>query len=64
VLLSNNGSLMRNFSDDPLKYLRYFVGVEFTKNGDQVLDRVIERYFNPNKSFENQLSELEKVNYT
>lgn len=61
VLLSNNGTLLRNFSEDPLKYLRSLSGVEFTKNGDQVFNRIVEQYFTPNKTFENQLTELEQV---
>jgi hypothetical protein len=52
---------MKNFSENSFKYLRYFTGAEFSKNGDQVVDRAIKHYFAPNKSLENQLSELEKV---
>ncbi|XP_046452283.1 venom carboxylesterase-6-like [Daphnia pulex] len=61
MLLSNNGTLLRNFNEDPLKYLRSLSGVEFTKNGDQVFNRIVEQYFTPNKTFENQLTELEQM---
>ena len=61
MLLSNNGTLLRNFTEDPMKYLRYFLDVEFTKNGDQIFNRVVEQYFTPNKTFENQFVELEQV---
>lgn len=61
MLLSNNGTLLRNFSEDPLKYLRSLLGVENTKNGDQVINRIEGQYFTPNKTFENQLIELEQV---
>lgn len=61
VLLANNGSLMQNFSEDPVKYLRYITGVEFADDGDGIVNRVINRYFARNVTFQNQLTQLEKV---
>lgn len=61
MLLANNGSLMQNFTEDPLKYLRYIAGVQFTEDSDKIVNRIIDRYFVRNVTFQNQLTQLEQV---
>ncbi|KZS20997.1 Liver carboxylesterase 1 [Daphnia magna] len=61
LLLANNGSLMQNFTEDPLKYLRYIAGVQFTEDSDKIVNRIIDRYFVRNVTFKNQLTQLEQM---
>lgn len=63
ALLANNGALMKKFSKDPLKYIRYSITVESLKDSDKIADRVAYKYFANNNPFVNQLSQLEQVKH-
>lgn len=52
---------MQNFTEDPRKYLRYIAGVQFTEDSDKIVNRIIDRYFVRNVTFQNQLTQLEQV---
>lgn len=61
VLLARGGENMQLFIKDPIKYIRYFMGVELRNDGYEIARKVHNQYLNESKSYDVQLGELEKV---
>ena len=54
---------MKEFKKDPIDSIRYILGLERSKDGYEIAKQVHDHYLNPNKEYEEQLDEIEKVRY-
>ena len=61
VLLAQDGKNMKLFKEDPIKYMRYFIGVELLPDGYEIAQKVHDQYLNRSVSYDLQLREIEQV---
>lgn len=53
---------LNQFKAEPIKYLRYVVGLEFSNNeGDEVINRAVQKYLNLTVPISEQLTQVEQV---
>ncbi len=52
---------MKLFKEDPIKYMRYFIGVELLPDGYEIAQKVHDQYLNRSVSYDLQLREIEQV---
>lgn len=52
---------MKLFKEDPIKYMRYFIGVELHPDGYEIAQKVHDEYLNRSVSYDLQLREMEQV---
>lgn len=64
VLLGHDGELMKKFNENPLKHMRYLLNMDFRKNGEEVVKKVLERYVNLGHPLEEQPNQMDKVVYS
>lgn len=52
---------MKNFSEEPLKYIRYLMNAEFRNDSDRTVNRIAGHYLSFDKPFEDQFTRIEQV---
>ncbi len=62
-LLGNGGKLMQLLEEDPVKYIPIMLDFEFDPNKHIIAQKLIEKYFDPAKSFKDQFDKIEKASH-
>lgn len=61
ALLARNGTNLKTFKQDPIKYMPYILGIETHPKGREIAKIVLDKYFDLQKPFDDQLAEMEQV---
>ena len=52
---------MQVFKDDPIGIIRYMINMEMRENSREIAKLVHDEYFSSNKTYEEQIEQIEKV---
>jgi len=54
---------MQLLEEDPVKYIPIVLDFEFNPNKQIIAQKLIEKYFDPTKSFQDQFHDIEKASH-
>lgn len=57
----NDEKAMQVFKDDPIGIIRYMINMEMRENSREIAKLVHDEYFSSNKTYEEQIEQIEKV---
>ena len=55
--------MMKKFNNNPKKWMRYLLNMDFKKGSDDIIQKILERYVNLGRSLEEQPGQMDKVMY-